>query len=123
MRLDSFQLSSEKLTEMKEAVMANGTLPNSANHASSGLLTPKLTAERIVPVAAGAARGRRADKTSSTPRRTREQSLVRGLLNPKLSSLSLTSLARTAALSGKRLMLEIRDENPVQIVRVSTRGL
>ena len=103
--------------------MTNGTLPNSANYASSGLLTPKLTAERIVPAAAGAARVRRSDKTSSTSSRTREQSLVRGLLNPKLSSLSLTALARTAALSGKRLMLEIRDENPVQIVRVSTRGL
>ena len=52
-----------------------------------------------------------------------DQSLLRGLLDPKSSSLSLTALARAAAFSGKRLVIEIRDENPVRIVRTSTKGM
>ena len=109
MRLGSFQLSLEELTEKKEAVMTNGTLTNSANLASSGLLTSKLISAQAKP--------------SARSRKKGEQALVRRLLNSRSSSLSLTALAETFALSGKRLMIEIRDENPVQIVRVSSRGL
>jgi hypothetical protein len=87
------------------------------------LLTSKLIEERAKSSTVNIARTLRSDKTSDRSRRSRDQSLVRGLLDPKSSSLSLTALARTFALSGKRLMLEIRDENPVQIVRMSNRGL
>jgi hypothetical protein len=48
------------------------------------------------------------------------QLMLGGLLDPKLSSLSLTTLAQAAASSGKRLVVEIRDETPVKIVRTST---
>jgi hypothetical protein len=89
--------------------MTNGTLPHNANLASSGLLTSKSISAQAKP--------------SGRSRKKRDQSLVRRLLNPKSSSLSLTALAETFALSGKRLMIEIRDENPVQIVRVPSRGL
>jgi hypothetical protein len=40
------------------------------------------------------------------------------LLDPQHSSLSLNALARSAALSGKRLIIEIRDQHPVRIVRM-----
>ena len=50
------------------------------------------------------------------------ETLFMGLLDQKITSATLASLARTAANSGKRLILEIRDENPVQIVRTTTRG-
>jgi len=52
-----------------------------------------------------------------------DQSLLGGFLDPKSSSLSLAALARAAAFSGKRLVLEIRDESPVKIIRTSTRGM
>jgi hypothetical protein len=51
------------------------------------------------------------------------QSLLGGLLDLKSSSLSLTALAQAAASSGKRLIIEIRDETPVKIVRTSASGL
>jgi hypothetical protein len=51
------------------------------------------------------------------------QSMLGGLLNLKSSSLSLTALAQAAASSGKRLVVEIRDETPVKIVRTSTKGM
>jgi hypothetical protein len=51
------------------------------------------------------------------------QTLLGGLFDPKSSSLSLSALAQAAAFSGKRLVLEIRDENPVRIIRTSTRGM
>jgi hypothetical protein len=52
-----------------------------------------------------------------------QQSLLGGLLDPKSSSLSLNALARAAAFSGKRLVLEIRDETPVRTIRTSTKGM
>jgi hypothetical protein len=56
-------------------------------------------------------------------RRIVNQALLGGFLDPKSSSLSLAALAQSAAFSGKRLVIEIRDENPVKIVRTSTRGM
>jgi hypothetical protein len=74
-----------------------------------------------------AAHTRRTIGPDATGKRARErmvqQSLLGGLLDPKSSSLSLRALARVAAISGKRLVLEIRDETPVRIVRTSIRGM
>jgi hypothetical protein len=116
------ELKHEELPKRKRAAMTNGTLPSKATLASNGLLTPKLIAEKAKPSYVSIAGTLRSDKTSRS-RRPGDQSLVRGLLDPKSSSLSLKALARTAAFSGKRLVLEIRDANPVQIVRVSTPGM
>jgi|SRR5882757_5927128 len=38
------------------------------------------------------------------------------LLDPQNNAVSLVMLARAAALSGKRLVVEIRDQNPVKII-------
>ena len=86
--------------------MANATLIREANFSS-------------------ATRTTRRDKTigGRSVRRMVNQSLLGGLLDPKSSSLSLSALAQAAAFSGKRLVLEIRDENPVKIIRTSTRGM
>jgi hypothetical protein len=117
------QFRIEELQEKKEAAMTNRTLPDEDDLASSGSRTSKLITETAKPSAFRVASTVLSNKISDRSRRTGDQSLVRGLLDPKSSSLSLTALARTAALSGKRLMLEIRDDNPVRIVRVSTRGI
>jgi hypothetical protein len=51
------------------------------------------------------------------------KSMWSGLLDRKSSSLSLAALAQAAASSGKRLVVEIRDETPVKIVRLSTKNI
>jgi len=102
--------------------MTNALLQSEANLASSGLLSSQLIGERIAPSPVSIAKTLRPGKAPSRSRRTGDQSLVRGLLDLKSSSLSLGALVRAAAFSGKRLVLEIRDENPVQIVRTSTPG-
>ena len=38
------------------------------------------------------------------------------LLDPQNAAVSLVTLARAAALSGKRLVVEIRDQRPVKII-------
>lgn len=38
------------------------------------------------------------------------------LLDPQNTAVSLAALARAAALSGKRLVVEIRDQHPVKII-------
>jgi hypothetical protein len=103
--------------------MMNGISVSEANLASSGLLTSRLIGGPVGSSSVGTAKTLRRDKVVGKPRRALEQSLVRGLLTTKTSSLSLKSLVRVAAISGKRLVLEIRDENPVRIVRTSTRGM
>jgi hypothetical protein len=103
--------------------MANGIVASEANLQSSGVLTEKLIARSGKASSAGHARALQVDRSSAGRRWAGEQSLVRGLLDPKSSSLSLTALARAAAFSGKRLIIEIRDDNPVRIVRTSTRGM
>jgi hypothetical protein len=72
-----------------------------------------------------AARTIRADKAAGkrAPAGIVQQSLLCELLDPRSSSRSLAALARAAASSGKRLVLEIRDETPVRIIRTSTRGM
>jgi hypothetical protein len=102
--------------------MTNGILANEANLAPGELLTSRLIGKRVKPSSVSVAKTLR-DKAIGSPRRTVDQALVPGLLHPKSSSLTLTALARAAAFSGKRLVLEIRDENPVRIIRTSTRGM
>ncbi len=93
--------------------MTNTTLAVEATLPSSGLLSSKLiaTTDKAVP----ATHARKLGRSEKGERRNR--SLLGELLDPKSSSVSLTALARVAAFSGKRLIIEIRDENPVRIVR------
>jgi exosome complex RNA-binding protein Rrp42 (RNase PH superfamily) len=44
------------------------------------------------------------------------------LLDPQNNAVSLVMLARAAALSGKRLVVEIRDQNPVKIIGTINRN-
>jgi len=113
----------EELATKKEATMTIGILANEATLAPGELLTSKLIGKRVKPSSVSVAKTLRDDKAIDRPRRTVDQALVPGLLHPKSSSLTLTALARAAAFSGKRLVLEIRDENPVRIIRTSTRGM
>jgi hypothetical protein len=44
------------------------------------------------------------------------------LLDPQNTAVSLVTLARAAALSGKRLVVEIRDQHPVKIIETKKKG-
>ncbi len=105
--------------------MTNGILASEANLTSSGLMSPKAIWKKGKTSSVDAARAFQRNKTTGrrAGRQTVDQSLLGGFLDPKSSSLSLATLAQAAAFSGKRLVLEIRDENPVRIVRTSTMGL
>jgi hypothetical protein len=115
----------EELKARKEMAMTNAILASEANLTSSGLLSSKSIGKKGKGSSANAARTLRVDKAAGrrTEGRTVAQTLLGGLLDPKSSSQSLAALARVAAFSGKRLVLEIRDENPVKIIRMSTRGM
>jgi hypothetical protein len=114
----------EELTAKKETAMTNGILASEANLISSGLWSSKLTGKKDKASSPNPTRTLRRDKATRGWARGRmlDQSLLGGLLDPKSSSLSLAALAQAAAFSGKRLVLEIRDENPVKIIRTSTPG-
>lgn len=43
------------------------------------------------------------------------------LLDPKTTAVSLVTLARAAALSGKRLVVEIRDQHPVKVIEAKVK--
>jgi antitoxin HicB len=43
------------------------------------------------------------------------------LLDPKNTAVSLVTLARAAAFSGKRLVVEIRDQHPVKVIEPKKR--
>ena len=105
--------------------MTNGIVVGEANLPSIRLFESKAITKRGKASSADATRTVRHDKTVGRRAggRMAGQSLLAGLLDPRSSSLSLTALAQTAAFSGKRLILEIRDENPVRIVRTTTRGI
>jgi hypothetical protein len=115
----------EELKARKEMAMTNAILASEANLTSSGLLSSKSIGKKGKGSSANAARTLRVDKAASrrTEGRTVAQTLLGGLLDPKSSSQSLAALARVAAFSGKRLVVEIRDENPVKVIRMSTRGM
>jgi hypothetical protein len=114
----------DELTAKKETAMTNAILASEANLTSSGLLSSKSIGKKGKGSSANAARTLRVDKAGGRAEgRKVAQTLLGGLLDPKSSSLSLAALARAAAFSGKRLVLEIRDENPVKIIRMSTRGM
>jgi hypothetical protein len=114
----------EELTAKKETAMTTGILASEANLTSSGLLSSKAIWKKDKASSANATRTLRLDKATGRRAGGRivDQSLLGGLLDPKSSSLSLAALAQAAAFSGKRLVLEIRDENPVKIIRTSTPG-
>ena len=80
-------------------VMTEGT----GSEKTSKLLTAKVRTERM----------------AEKPRRRREKGgfHLDGLIDAQHRSLSLNALARSAALSGKRLIIEIRDQHPVKIIR------
>jgi hypothetical protein len=105
--------------------MTNGILASEANLTSSGWLSSKSIGKEGKASSTNDARTLRRDKATGRRAGGRivDQSLLGVFLDPKSSSLSLTALAQAAAFSGKRLILEIRDENPVKIVRTSTRGM
>jgi hypothetical protein len=107
----------------KEAAMTNDIVASEMDLSSSRWSSSRSTGKRAISPA-NAVKIAQGDK--STGRRVGErrvnQALLGGLLDPMSSSLSLTALARAAASSGKRLILEIRDENPVRIIRTSTGG-
>ena len=103
--------------------MTNGILAIEATPSSNG----SLFSNPIGKTGKAAHTRRTIGPDDATGKRARgrmvQQSLLGGLLDPKSSSLSLNALARAAAFSGKRLVLEIRDETPVRIIRTSTRGM
>jgi hypothetical protein len=43
------------------------------------------------------------------------------LLDPKTTAVSLVTLARAAALSGKRMVVEIRDQHPVKVIEAKAK--
>jgi hypothetical protein len=51
------------------------------------------------------------------PRNQKSGFHLDSLLDSQHRSLSLNALARSATLSGKRLIIEIRDQHPVKIIR------
>jgi hypothetical protein len=118
-------LGFEELTAKKEMAMTNAILASEANLTSSGLLSSKSIGKKGKGSSANAARTLRGHKATGrrAEGRTVAQTLLGRLLDPRSSSQSLAALARAAAFSGKRLVLEIRDENPVKIIRMSTRGM
>jgi len=103
--------------------MMNGTLASEMNTASNGFLPSKMVGKTGKTSSVSPAMGLRHDHANSRRSRMTGQALFGGLLDPKSSSLSLKALARAAAFSGKRLVIEIRDENPVKVVRTSIRGM
>jgi hypothetical protein len=61
--------------------------------------------------------GRRQDPKGEIARqRGTSLSQLDRLLDPKNTAVSLVTLARAAALSGKRLVVEIRDQHPVKVI-------
>jgi hypothetical protein len=44
------------------------------------------------------------------------------LLDPQNTAVSLVTLARAAALSGKRLVVEIRDQHPVRVIETKEKN-
>jgi hypothetical protein len=105
--------------------MTNGMSVNLANLTSSELLPSKPIGKNGKTSSVNAVRTFRHDKAvgRGAGGRIVSQAFLGGFLDPKSSSLSLAALAQAAAFSGKRLVIEIRDENPVKIVRTSTRGM
>jgi hypothetical protein len=103
--------------------MTNVIPANELILSSTGLLSSNPTGK--AGTHSDAAPAIRLDKVSArrAPAGIVQQSLLCGLLDPRSSSRSLAALARAAASSGKRLILEIRDETPVRIVRTSTKGM
>lgn len=102
--------------------MTKGISPTEANLPMGEFPPSSLIGRRGKALSASDTRTVRSHKAAGAGL-TFDQSLLRGLLDPKTSSHSLAALAHAAAFSGKRLILEIRDDNPVRIVRTYTAGI
>ena len=92
------------------------SLTESAKHETLGRLTSRTksgNAAKSGPVATSS--DRPAYATRSFPFRPQ-----RKLLDPRSRMISLSTLAREAELAGKRLMLEIRDVNPVRFIEADS---
>lgn len=99
----------------------NGVLARNIEHSSGVVLSPVPTETKRFS-SSGAARLVRREKASQREGGRFAEPLPPGLLDRKMTSRTLASLVQAAASSGKRLILEIRDDNPVQIVRTTTKG-
>jgi hypothetical protein len=114
-----------RIAAKKETAMTNGMSVGEANLTSSEWSSSKPAGKNGKASSVNAVATLQHDKP--TGRRAGgsivNQALLGGFFDPRSSSLSLAALAQAAAFSGKRLVIEIRDENPVKIVRTSTRGM
>jgi hypothetical protein len=95
-------------------MLANGILE--ATSEPYVAMTENPGGEKTPKLLGAEGRGRR---TAEKPRRRNQKSgfHLDSLLDAQHRSLSLNALARSAALSGKRLIIEIRDQHPVKIIR------
>jgi hypothetical protein len=103
----------------------NAIVVKEANLSLRGLFSPKTIMKKNRAASSRAAKTMGCEKEPGrrTGARPFDQSSLGGLLEPKSSSLSLAALAQAAAAAGRRLIVEIRDETPVKIVRISTSGV
>lgn len=95
-------------------MLANGTLEATSEPYIAKTETPG--SEKTPKLLSAEGRGGR---TAQKPRR-RDQKRglpLDSLLDARHRSLSLNALARSATLSGKRLIIEIRDLRPVKVIR------
>jgi len=99
----------------------DGVLVRYIEHSSNVVLSPEPTGTKRFS-SSGAARIVRREKAGQREGGRFGEALPTGLLDRNMTSPTLASLAQAAASSGKRLILEIRDENPVQVVRTTTKG-
>lgn len=98
--------------------MTNVSLARKDDLPLNTMLSPKPNRKRRTSPS-GAAKNMRREKDRPQGGGGFREALPKGLLDRKMTTLTLASLAQAATNSGKRLILEIRDENPVQIVHMT----
>lgn len=101
--------------------MTNDVVTGQANQSPVVFVPSKVNGKTCT--ASSTKAGRRANAGRRERGALVDQFLLSGLLDPKTSALPFAVLTEAAVLLGKRLILEIRDENPVQVVWTSTRGM
>jgi hypothetical protein len=105
--------------------MINAISENEAALPPKGLVRSKSTDKQVKSVPATVEKVLVRDEVARrlTSGRTMSRSLLPVLCDPTSSSLSLSALVQSAAFSGKRLVVEIRDVRAVRTVRRSIRGM
>jgi hypothetical protein len=105
--------------------MINAISENKVALLPKGLVRSKSTDKRAKPVSETVEKVLVRDEVARklTSARTMNRALLPVLCDPTSSSLSLSALVRSAAFSGKRLVVEIRDVRAVRTVRRSIRGM